>query len=863
MNIGPGPSPPAAWLGLTAVVLSCGAPTAPAVHAAPAPAPACAAFQDEVSELVDVGFYRHAKELVAARADCPAPELAARIDEMLWATDATRGALALAPSAKGRRDAETAEQSARHAFAHALQLAGERRDDEALASAADARKAFERAFAEWARPRTLLDLAEAHDFLADPVPARVARERALALAEWVGHGAAQPVIPGALGTAATVVVTPDGKWAVAASDTELVLWDVDLGLDVHRFDVPGVRAIALDPVAMIAFVGGTRGIAAYDLSRRARVFERAIADGVANAIAFDDTTRTLAFAAANNVFVCSAEACDDARVLDGKMDWARSLAIHGGTVAALGEKAYRVWGPTGKPAFDVKHEGYRDGLAVSPSGEHVAFVSDGSAHVWSKKSGKAERITSASGVIDVTFAPTGELVLLLEAELHRLDPDNRHILGVVHSDSWQASAEGFDGVGLHVVASRHGGGVDLSSAIDGSPTGSIGAAVSGVRRVLFDPSGSWLAVTTGVNAIVWNPIGDVRGLDSRPVVDLAWSAGASPATPSLSLIRSGTRIQGFERVTVDALGGMELTTPSVTEASQGVSSVGAGFATALAPPDGRLSRTDVYDANGLVIKHFDEGYPAQLQLSKNARTLVGVDDEKRVHILDASPTAPERPARIVANIGNGGELALSWDGSLLAISNQMVRWGEYEVVLVRTDDGVEIARVAVPESRFVQALTFDRSGEHVVLGDVDGGLAVLDTKPPFTLSARAQVATGFISCMDASPRGARIAVGASDGSVRIWDLDTKSTLLTLLSTEGRTTGGHVPWDFTRANQRHPSGRTDTDWIAVSEDGRIDVSANGWDLVRFKIGDAYYPGLLGEPMAHTRGLYAAIMGSTAR
>jgi WD40 repeat protein len=130
---------------------------------------------------------------------------------------------------------------------------------------------------------------------------------------------------------------------------------------------------------------------------------------------------------------------------------------------------------------------------------------------------------------------------------------------------------------------------------------------------------------------------------------------------------------------------------------------------------------------------------------------------------------PGRPGG--KNLASSGPVALSADGSLLALTDGAT----VRLVKPTGEEGRTFTAPAVP----VTDLTFSRDGrrlavvarEAVVVWDVESGAEV------FAMSLRPR--SGAAVCLDLGPRGDLLAVGLAAGSVQMWNVDEGSLAMKL------------------------------------------------------------------------------------
>jgi WD40 repeat protein len=133
--------------------------------------------------------------------------------------------------------------------------------------------------------------------------------------------------------------------------------------------------------------------------------------------------------------------------------------------------------------------------------------------------------------------------------------------------------------------------------------------------------------------------------------------------------------------------------------------------------------------------------------------------------------------------------AFSPDGTRIAVGT----WGSAELAVLDAESGEELSKLGTPTG--VGSLLWSPDGAQLLVGQIAGHIHVVDTAALGVVETweDAVIATlaGHTSiplCMTIDSSGTRLATGADDGTVRIWDLATGGELMVLGAGAGTIDG---------------------------------------------------------------------------
>ncbi len=218
-----------------------------------------------------------------------------------------------------------------------------------------------------------------------------------------------------------VAVTPDGKWAVSASrDATLKVWDLENGgalrtLEGHSSYVNGVAVTPDGKRAVSASEDHTLKVWDLETGRALRTLEghSAHVEGVA---VTPDGKRAVSASGDGMLKVWDLEIGLALRTLEGHSDWVYGVAVTPDgkrSISASGDKTLKVWDlETGLALRTLEgHSDWVHGVAVTPDGKRAVSASwDHTLKVWDVETGRVLRtLEGHSAHVDgVTVTPNGK-----------------------------------------------------------------------------------------------------------------------------------------------------------------------------------------------------------------------------------------------------------------------------------------------------------------------------------------------------------------------------------------------------------------------------------------------------------------------
>jgi WD40 repeat protein len=218
-----------------------------------------------------------------------------------------------------------------------------------------------------------------------------------------------------------VVVTPDGKRAVSASqDNTLKVWDLDTGralrtLKGHSNWVSGVAMTPDGKRAVSASWDNTLKVWDLDTGLELRTLE-GHSNWVSGVAVTPDGKRAVSASRDNTLTVWDLDTGRALRTLEGHSYWVSGVVVTPDgkrAVSASGDKTLMVWDlDTGRALCTLEgHFGSVDGVAVTPDGKRAVSASaDGTLMVWDLDTGRALRTLEGHfrSVTGVAVMPDGK-----------------------------------------------------------------------------------------------------------------------------------------------------------------------------------------------------------------------------------------------------------------------------------------------------------------------------------------------------------------------------------------------------------------------------------------------------------------------
>jgi len=800
-------------------------PAAPGASAPGEPRPCGLVLADAVG-LADVGSLQRARDLAAeAKARCATPEL----DALARRVDAELSTQAASGEARQRALAELGRARADLAAASAAVAA--RRFDEAASRTRAAAATLRESTRTAATPEGLLELSRVEDALGDPVAARRARSRALAVAERGGAGVRAEIVPRALaaGAFATEVgATPDGRAILVWSSDGLVAWDAASGAVLSRSaHALGSSTLAHHPSAPVVFFASGRAIVAWDWSRGAEVGRLELGDRAAEELAVDARSRLVVYVDDERAIHAVGLDLKGPRLVARLPASAESVRAAGGVVAAIAGRELHTFDVATGRALGKRPvaPGYRRSFELSPSGKSALYPDERGYVLAPSGAGAAAPLAVAVAPGSaVAFDGDDAVVAVVGSSLTRVEGGKARRVAEI---GFRAS---FDPTGAHVVV-ESGGRLALRSSRTGAVEGAVGGALGLPGFLWFDAEGRTLRVAMAHDGIGWGAT-VVWSASRTRALDGSAGYGAR-ATDRLAVAR-GTALVEYDLASGAPV--REIQLPKGTY-------VGADRVVA-----GDRKRLRLLDAQGRELAALDEVEPSSFRLDASANVLAAIDAKGGVRVADARQSGD---ARLEAKEIRVATIAVSADGKRLAGA------GGRTVIVWDLASRAVVAKVELPGP--AHAVTLDERGARLavdagVLEVHDVGRGRACASPPLLGRGGSAVDLAF------HPTSPRLAASLRDGTVRVYDA-TSCAEIAALGAKVATKDLVPTFDFSSMVER-PAPRDDKlpiDWAVVAATGRVDGSLGGRDLVRVPVAGQALPAELAWDRDERPGLFGALLG----
>jgi WD40 repeat protein len=577
------------------------------------------------------------------------------------------------------------------------------------------------------------------------------------------------------GTVLALAVSPDGSTLAIGGENPSILLR-----DARTNRLRAILTARAEPVICLAFSPDGKTLASGGFDRLIKLWdvatlsERATLlghEGWVNALAFAPDGQTLA-SAGQDQSVRLWETADGRAIatLPGHVGPVRSVAFtpDGETLASAGaDRVVRLWDvasrtPTG--AFSG-HRGTIRALAYSPDGKTLASASeDHAVKLWDTAAGKAR--ATLPGHTDqinaLAFSPRGSglatagydsAIRLWDVAGHAepLDVLRGHAEGITalafNPSTGALASAGFDKtVKLWTPAARFG-----------VLKRSIRPATGRAANAVFAPDGKTLATYAPGELVVrlwdtstWTERGSIERNDAG-VVDVRYS----PNGERIAITNANRMVRIVDAATHEELG-------RLGQAPTGRSRFTPLFAFA---PDGV----------SMAVAESSQEDSWSVSIWSIPRTKL--DSATDVPRPGKPETFKPRQILISAQPSSMQGMALSPDGTRMAIASIDLREAKFWLTLHDVADGRELVRQAVQGPGLISPLVFSADGKFIaavivvrapgeerILQVWDAASLLKRGTPSLRGSGRATLAF--------SPDGATIAMGTSDGSAQFWDSGT-------------------------------------------------------------------------------------------
>jgi len=675
-----------------------------------------------------------------------------------------------------------------------------------------------------------------------------------------GTDAVQPELIRSLGHSGfvkTVEYSPDGKFVLTGSSAgTALLWDLDTGLELRRFEIPGLylHAAAFSPDGRTALTATDNTVALWDVVTGAelRRFAGDLYMGQVMSVAFSPDGNTVLAGAWGPAARLWDVATGTELQRFGRKNWSGSSSLvnsvafsaDGRTVltGSGNDNVARLWDVASGAESQtfVGHSNHVTSAAFSPDGKNVLTGSDDqTARLWDLATGAELRqfVGHTDGVREAVFSPDGQAVLTASydgtariwnvttgAEQYRtrrmgrlesaaFSPDGQSFL----TGSWDNSARLLDST-TGTELRQFVGHTSQVRAAKFSPDGQlIVTAGMGMGRVWSTATGSQLRGFSGYRGLVAevaaSPDGRTMLTGGHSGPAMLWDATTGTVLQQLSGHTESVTSVAFSPDGLTALTGSADHTVRLWDVATGAEirqflGHNHQVRSVAFSPDGRTVLSGALDEKsrlwdvetGAELRWFGEqiSEEARLERRRSSSSARGVTDVA---------FSPDGRTVIMANFNKPAEL---WDVATGSLIQQFTG-----------------------HTYGISVLAFSPDGRLLVTGSSGDGTTLL-----YDVATGAElhefVGHGMeVFSVAFSPDGQFVLTTSHDKTARLWDVATGSELAQLISFE------------------------DGDWAVIDPAGRFDASnggdvqglhwVSGLEVIKLsQLKDRYYePGLLSK------------------
>ncbi len=423
-----------------------------------------------------------------------------------------------------------------------------------------------------------------------------------------------------------------------------------------------------------------------------------------------------------------------------------AISTDGAAIASVGHDGKLLWWDvaTGRLVAEYAHDGPLRAVAISPGGDRVAAVGEGTGVLWTPSTGEARPLEGLTGISwGIEFDGDGS---------HVLGADTERVILWSTADGAAKELSYVPGMRFADVARSPSG--DTFAVTNGSEvllvTAATGAvrtleAEAGVRDVELSANGKWLAARTFKDTVLLWDLSTGEGVDLRghsgTVRSLAFS-------PDGSLLATGgndniARVWTAGTAASEVLAGHDDAVSTIAFARDG--------SVITCDDRGVAKMWDLSSQSGRSLLGHDAGCSA-LAVSGDGTTLATASYDGTVRVWAIG----DMPGRIVGHrLSSSFEPRYLPDGTLLA--------GGFRKVLA--DD-----RELAGHGRSLSASAATPDGSVIVVGDMDGAMLAWDLAAG-TPRDIARADHG-ISALAITDDGRILASAGGDPDVRLWDVRT-------------------------------------------------------------------------------------------
>jgi|GEM_PF-319197 len=563
------------------------------------------------------------------------------------------------------------------------------------------------------------------------------------------------------GQVTSAVLSPDGAHLLTGcSDKQVRLWNVSNGQVERPFAGPslGVLCVAMNPAGtQVAAGSADKTLFVWNAADAKEIRKFTLAAAV-NSVAFSPDGKFLAGGLADNsIHLFDVEMGKEVKTFIGHSGAVNALMFTSKgdqLVSASVDKTVQIWNiAEGKAIIKLEHGAAVQALALSKDGTRiVSGAADKTIKVWTLAG--PTTLTLPAEVRSVCFSPDDKRLLVgcadNKARLYEID--GRLVEFFPHEGP------------VHAVAFHSDGKRVFTASADKTvriwPLALVWQAqhAGPVRQALFNTRFDRVISCGDDKTIkIWNAADGklLQSLDAQdgPVTGVAVNADAT------RLVSCGAdkTVKIF-----DLSGGRQLP-------AQVIALPAAASAVALSPNGQRIAvsisgaqtaQVHVFDAQGKELLTFPEraGMISSLSFLADNRTLVSAGADKMVHLADVNILAS-----LDAHAGGVAGVAFHPNGV------QMLSGGADRIVKLWDAAKGQVVKTFGPLPEAVRAVAFNRAGTQIAA--TAGKTAIVwnlaDGKEVRRLEHPAEVAG-----LSFSADGTRLATGAVDNEVRVWDLTT-------------------------------------------------------------------------------------------
>ncbi|KAG9070430.1 hypothetical protein KI688_007966 [Linnemannia hyalina] len=472
------------------------------------------------------------------------------------------------------------------------------------------------------------------------------------------------------------------------------------------------------------------------------------------------------------------------------------------------DETVRVWDVTsGEELLAMEgHTGSIYSVDYSPCGKLIASAGyDKTVRLWSSQTGESLLVLKdhKNTVTSVKFSPVGRQLVsgCWNATIRFWDPETGELVQELDSSLLSVESLAYSPDGKWIASGHYGGSLQLWDAASYEPGPVLQGHTDNVLGVAFSPNGQWIASASEDKT--------VRLWDASTGTPILVLSGHNETVRGVAFSPNGLRIAsgGFDKKV--RLWDLSSSWSSVEPQGYRVDSL---LKTAYSP-DGlsiitaskhRVYRWDSTTGGSLPNAfQFPEGVSVgAVEFSPDGDQIAAVVGEGDVQVWDHRTCAAGsvlkderyRLTHVVYSPCGRWIAAFNWERSvwLWDLHNASVK--EHHV-LIEFENSERFERSSV---------TFSSAGHQLAIGFSDGSVRVFDPQSGKLVSSL-QLAPGIIGALAYSPIGQQLAIGGGDSSIYLWDGQWQKPNIQL--------GGHSALIFSIAYS--PCGQ----WIASGSEDR--------------------------------------------